>query len=54
MMYVLLLLLLRCGAPTKEYTYPYSLMHRGLNAAGIEVALITNFTFNSNNVTVLP
>ena len=25
------------GAPTKEYTYPYSMMHRRLTTAGIEV-----------------
>ena len=27
-----------CGAPTKEYTYPYSMMHRRSTTAGIEVA----------------
>ena len=24
--------------PTKEYTHPYSMMHRGLPTAGIEIA----------------
>ena len=36
----LLLFLLWCSdAPTKEYTYRYSMMHRRLTTAGIEVAL---------------
>ena len=26
------------GAPTKEYAHPYSMMHRRLTTAGIEVA----------------
>ena len=26
------------GAPTKEYAHPYSMMHRRLTSAGIEVA----------------
>ena len=26
------------GAPTKEYTFPYSMMHRRLTTSGIEVA----------------
>ena len=26
------------GAPTKEHAHPYSMMHRRLTAAGIEVA----------------
>ena len=36
---MLLLLSFRCGAPmTKEYTHRYSMMHRRLTTAGVEVA----------------
>ena len=36
--YVLLLLLLRWCSDERKYTYPYSMMHRRLTTAGVEVA----------------